>query len=85
MGDTLIPKFMFLVADKGANVCFVFLLITTASRTTSRAQILLFSNWALHLGLKKNPRMVSSWKPSSHGAKHLKGYCRTLRNVVSAG
>lgn len=84
MGDTLIPKFMFLVADKGANVCLVFLLITTGSGTTSRAQVLLFSNWALHLGLK-NPRMVSSWKPSSHGAKRLKGYCRTLRNVVSAG
>lgn len=82
MGNTLIPKFMFLVADKGANVCLVFLLITTASRTTSRAQILLFSNWALHLGFKKK---------SSNGfvletiLTHFKGYCRTLRNVVSAG
>lgn len=63
MGDTLIPKFMFLVADKGANVCLVFLLITTASRTTSRATILLFSNWALHLGLKK----ILEWlRPGNH-------------------
>lgn len=63
MGDTLIPKFMFLVADKGANVCFVFLLITTASRTTSRAQILLFSNWALHLGFKK---ILEWFRPGNH-------------------